>query len=1435
MKLGFDFGSKNIHFVALQQNKIIQQKTISHNGNVFGVMESLIQDVTVQFGKEAIESFGVTGSDGFKNIKAVDSILASIEANKFLNTGCQNILSIGCESFYLIFLDSEFNYIDHSVNTDCASGTGSFIDQQAKRLGYSTAEFNEKAFLFEGKSPNIATRCAVFAKSDIVHSQAEGFSKEAIAAGICEGIARSVLSNVMKGRNLDGELLLIGGVGLNNKMVLELGKQLGQEVKVPYEGLIFNALGAALLGKEMNISALQESNAYHEGRDTRQKLEIKLTNYPDFNADKNYKEGETEVTIYDDLASDNFDAFLGIDVGSTSTKLILIDEEQRILVGLYTRTSGEPVDAVARLLQHLKIIFTNKALNIKGVAVTGSGRMLIKEIIGADIAINEITSHAKGVTFLDPEVDTIIEIGGQDSKFTLLNNGFVGHSVMNYVCAAGTGSFIEEQAKKLDIELDDISEMALGQEAPLTSDRCTVYMERDINVFLVEGWKKEQIIASVLFSVRDNYLSKVAGRALFGNKVSFQGATAKNKALVAAFENEIGKPIFVSKYCHLTGALGAALGVKELKHADSSFRGIDFEFRIGAEICDLCANKCDLSVYTVNERKVAWGMKCGRDYEDKKAGNKNSLSNLEKSWLEYYKMESPVVDKSILTIGLPNCLYIKEYADIFYDFFRRLGFNVIIENNSAQKMEQGKEIACADFCTPLIIAHGVVKSLVEKNVDYIFFPALINEQSYLDDLPEEENFMAKNRDCYFCYYSAYAATIIDNLLTLDLSGKMISPKIKFNNRSLESVAEQVAESLQEISSVDKAKMIEVFMSVHQERQARKKQWEKKGQSIIETDPDKIKILLLGRPYVIFDRVINNSIPSKFEALGFDVIHQSMLDLRRQKEYSFFKYADRMHWYYVQQILLAAETAIKRTNVYPVFLTNFRCSPDAYAITYFKEMMEEANKPYLIIQLDEHCSDVGYQTRIEAGIDAFLNDFENRKKTTSTAPVVIKDESNYEETITKEDTVFFPYLSNILDTLVYSAFEASGYKARAMPLNQKIINQGYKYVSGGECLPNVAVVGSVIELFNKNVFDPKKSVIYFGDSCLACNFHQYTSLIKAACKKAGIEGLRIYSPKLGMPRKSLPMSLSLDMTAGCVLGSLLYKLLFRFRPYEKIPGVTQRALEQSIEIIKKHQHRKIPLWEIPLQKLGGKLGEKHIRKLAAEELSGGNAEPPVSNIQKNKRESPAFAEKLKEFLHPSKYMLEAAKEIRSLFESIPIEGKRKPRVGLLGDLYVKYNIILNEDIYSLIEELGGEILIPSYLETGAHLMDASTRESGADKIPLIKLTMYEQSFEHIFKGMLDDCFEPPVEECVELLREYGIKHYIPGETTINVCRFLYYAKHKLVDAVIHINPILCCPGSVTTSIYRKLQKDFDIPIVDIFYDGINKPNKLIIPQMNKLNN
>ncbi|MFQ5561515.1 MAG: acyl-CoA dehydratase activase, partial [Nitrospinota bacterium] len=343
---------------------------------------------------------------------------------------------------------------------------------------------------------------------------------------------------------------------------------------------------------------------------------------PDFDSHLSEVKQAVEIDVYASITKrGRIECYAGFDIGSTSTKAALMTPDQEVLVGLYTRTGGQPITAIQRLTRTLEELESSydATFNILASGTTGSGRKFIQKVVSADYAVDEITAHARAACFLNPEIDTIVEIGGQDAKFTVMKNGHVTFSVMNYVCAAGTGSFIEEQAKRLNVPLSEYSRLAEHAHAPLISNRCTVFMERDINHHLSLGYSKEELLAAALHSVRDNYLSKVAHKDKIGEHIAFQGATAKNPALVKAFEQTLKKPIYVSKYCHLTGALGVCLKMSEcLNLKASQFRKKLHRETLDVQeyICEFCTNNCKIKTMRLEGETLGWGYLCGREERD---------------------------------------------------------------------------------------------------------------------------------------------------------------------------------------------------------------------------------------------------------------------------------------------------------------------------------------------------------------------------------------------------------------------------------------------------------------------------------------------------------------------------------------------------------------------------------------------------------------------------------------------------------------------------------------------------------------------------------------------------------------------------------------------------------------------------------------------------
>ncbi|MDR3077355.1 MAG: acyl-CoA dehydratase activase, partial [Planctomycetota bacterium] len=614
--LGVDIGSLFVGIALVDGEKnLVRSDYERHQGEPAAVIARLLSGYPM----ELVANLVRTGSGG-SALEAlggvlVDPVVAGVEGVKSRLKGVRNIIQIGGGSFSLTRLAEDGTYQRSSINSACASGTGAFLDQQSLRLQVPPAELGRRAASYAGKPPAVATRCAVFAKSDMIHLQQEGFTVDAIAAGLCAGLGNSTVDGLLGGRALSGPTAVIGGVAINPVVVDAIRGKLGVEVMVPDSPHLIGAFGAACValdscragGKAGWTAPASLSSARDAGRATdkgglRPPLELKLSAYPEFKWHRHWVNADGSETAIVSPRSGRIAVSFGLDIGSTSTKAVFFGRDRRVVGWIYRKTAGNPIQAVQLLMRAAREMEREGGfeLDIRGVGVTGSGRKMIGALIGADLATNEITAHAAAAVFIDPEVDTIIELGGQDAKFTQLQNGMVYNSIMNYVCAAGTGSFIEEQSLKLGIPLSEYADLALGKPCPLTSDRCTVYMERDLDLLLARGWGKDQVAAAVLHSVRDNYLNKVVGGLYLGDHVYFQGATARNRALVAAFEAELGKEIKVSPYCHLTGALGMCLLVDErVPEAAKSekFKGLGFaetKIEVDYETCDLCRNNCNL-------------------------------------------------------------------------------------------------------------------------------------------------------------------------------------------------------------------------------------------------------------------------------------------------------------------------------------------------------------------------------------------------------------------------------------------------------------------------------------------------------------------------------------------------------------------------------------------------------------------------------------------------------------------------------------------------------------------------------------------------------------------------------------------------------------------------------------------------------------------------
>jgi len=1307
-----------------------------------------------------------------------DSHVAIIAGCKSRFPYLASILHVGGEKFVLIRFDKNGNYRGLRTNTSCAAGTGGFLDQQAKRMSLKdSAELSRLALSNRGETPGIASRCSVFAKTDIIHRQQEGYSLEEICDGLCLGLANNIADTLdLKDKGLS-PVVFSGGVSLNGAVLKHLRRISGQEIQVPDNSHILAAIGVVQLLIEENIPAQDlflQRPGFTEKEYFYPPLVVTLSNYPDFNGivHRDMKVSGGAGIIECDLyrkseTADLKDIYMGIDIGSTSSKAIIIDKEKRPIAGFYTRTAGRPIIAVQGIFEAaVRFLQQNgNKLFFKAVATTGSGRKFIGKIIAADCILDEISAHARAAIELDPEIDTIIEIGGQDAKFTTLRKGVVTFSKMNTVCAAGTGSFIEEQAQKLDVPLGKFAEYATGARAPLASDRCTVFMERDINHYLNKNYSVNEILAAVLFSVRENYLQKVASGGSIGNRICFQGATAKNKALVAAFEQKLQQPVYVSKYCHLTGALGAAITALEEHKGKSSFRGINIyneHIPVRTETCELCLNHCRIRIAHVQNEDVAYGFLCGRDYETKHFVRKEIVPPLKQMRQSVFsKTPKPAIAKPLACIGIPAGLQILEEMPFWRTFFHSLGFRVITSENEKDILRIGKSCTGAEFCAPMTAFHGHVRSLAE-NCDVLFLPI------HLEGEKDPDN---PKRLRKYCYYTQFS-TVITSLMKPDgRQIKSLRPLINHRHNPLYTKAEL-------FNAIQKAFPDTVTpVSVNRAYDEAQSYYRniKSGMKEIYTPPgdDEIAVALLGRPYTVLPDNMNNGIPSYFAQLGVPCYFMDSLPVA-EKDTDMENLLDLIHWAYPAAIMEAANLCIRTPGLYPVFITSFKCAPDSFALEYFKRLMDTAGKPYLILQLDEHDSNVGYETRIEAGVRAFRNHLKsNGKISCRTLPVAPSFENDI-----KGKTLLLPNWDPLVIPLVAANLRAAGVDARVLEETPRLIAESMK-MNTGQCIPVNAIAHEFIEYIKKYDLNPAKTRLWMVRGGWACNIPMYSSYIKTLINETpGMEHAGVYNGNIAMVDFS-PI-VSVKTYFAYMFGGNLKKIGCMIRPYEINKGETDRVLKECRDVLESA------------------------------------------------------------FLGNMRYM-DAVKISIEKLDAIRINKTKRPKVAIFGDLYVRDNEVMNQDLIHVIEDAGGEVVVTPYNDYAKIIVGAHFKKwirelylSGLViyRSLLAAMQLMESRYQSYFSKYVGTPLSARNPDAVKELGQFNIRVEQEGESYENILKIFRIVKeHPDISLFIQANPAFCCPSLITEAMCKDIEEITGIPVLTITYDGTETPkNDILIPYL-----
>ncbi len=1370
MICGIDGGSVSVKIALVnQEGELLRTGYLRHRGQPLLMLLELLEELRKEYPSFDLVFTGTTGKAIAERIGApvINELTCQVEGVRLFHPDVNTVMEMGGEDSKLIILEGE-RIKDFSMNSVCAAGTGSFLDQQAERLRMSIEDFSEAA-LRSKNPPRIAGRCSVFAKSDMIHLQQIATPAEDIVAGLCFAVARNFKGSIVRGRKLRPKISFQGGVSLNRGVVRAFREVFEfDDMVVPENPHLTGAVGAAFralkegIGIPADYERLKELDSKGNTISSGQRpLILPCDGFSDRHlGDK----GQAYHHSAEDEKKETITAYMGIDIGSISTNLAVIDEEGRLLAKRYLMTAGRPIEAVRTGLREIGSEIGGR-VEIRGVGTTGSGRYMIADFVGADIVKNEITAQATAAARIDPSVDTIFEIGGQDSKYISLRDGIIVDFEMNKACAAGTGSFLEEQAEKLGISIkEEFASLAFRSESPCRlGERCTVFMENSLTASLQRGACKEDLLAGLAYSIVENYINRVVAGRKIGERVFFQGGTAFNKSVVAAFEKYLDREITVPPHHDVTGAIGMALIARDEikgKERSSSFKGFDLASRpyeVSSFECKGCENLCEINRVKIEGEKgyLFYGGRCEK--YDVRRKNGETLPDLflfrDETLRESHHAYQRLFEKGAISpgrgkIGIPSVFYFHDYLPFWSTLLWELGFEVVVTPETTRRIVNlGLETVLADTCFPVKVAHGHVLYLKEQGIDRIIIPSFLNMT-----LPEEP--YEKGHACPLTQSFPYQARVAFSDI------EVITPLVnmKDGTRSLFRELKRVLRPLG-IAPSELRAAFQKALDAQEEFQLR---ITRKGEEIL-SDMGKEKVVIFGRAYNAFDSGVNLEIPRKLASLDILAIPMDFLPRR-----DVFDDWPDMYWRSGQRMLGAARYVRERDDLYPILIGNFSCGPDSFIQKYFERELRD--KPYLHIEIDEHSADAGVITRCEAFLDSVRAQRKSGKKKDCSVFIPKRVQIQVKDSGNGKRTVYLPRMSDHAYA-VESAFQFCGVPAEVLPeTDDEAIAIGKRYLTGKECYPCTVTTGDLLKKVLSPDFSPENSAFFMPSGTGPCRFGQYNLFQRMILGDLGFGDVPIFSPvqdvsfyrDLGVVGNEFIKR----SWRGIVASDLLIKCLHETRPYEKRPGEADSIYS-------------------------------HFRERLREVLRSRNGEDVLIVIE----------------------------EARRGFEEIKDRGDEKPLIGIVGEIFVRSNRFSNEDLVRNIESHGGEAWLSPVDEWIYYINHMSLKKalrkwdrSGIIQFFLKKLYQKNVSrqVERRLEGFLKTLHEPDTPEILRKASPY-IHASFEGEAILSVGKAIDMIERG-ASGIINAMPFGCMPGTVVAAILRGVAEHYGVPVISIPYDG-----------------
>ena len=1395
LHVGLDVGSTTVKIVVMNDNLETiycdYQRHFSDTKNtVCNVLSSLADKYPDSEFTIALTGSGAMSASKFLDLPFIQEVVSCKRAVEKYIPQTDVVIELGGEDAKIIYFDKS---IEQRMNGTCAGGTGAFIDQMASLLHTDPTGLNELAKNHKMIYP-IASRCGVFAKTDIQPLLNEGAAKEDIAASIFQAVVNQTISGLACGRPIRGKVAFLGGPlnylsELRNRFIETLHLT-DEEIIIPEEAHLLVAKGAAIDSVSAHLITAQK---------LRSKIEVLKASHDDtsnplsplFSIDAEYDEfkqrHEKDTVEKADLKTYSGNAYVGIDAGSTTTKLVLIDDEGRLLYSLYNSNEGNPLQSVIKMLRQLYSELP-EAVTIRYSGVTGYGEKLIQTALNVDLNEIETIAHYTAAKKFMPNVTSIVDIGGQDMKYIKMKNGAIDNIMLNEACSSGCGSFIETFAKSLGLSIEEFVKAAIEARRPVDlGSRCTVFMNSKIKQAQKEGYSVGDISAGLSYSVIKNAIQKVMkvrDVKTLGNHIVVQGGTFYNDAVLRAFELIVGKNVVRPDIAGLMGAYGVALLAKEQYETN-----LDMEYKskiskpedldslkidISHIRCNGCENHCLLTINKFsNGSKYISGNRCekGAGIVDKKT----ELPNLVKYKFERIFGYTPLDEKDATrgTIGIPRVLNMYEDYPFWFTFLTNLGFRVVLSEKSNRKTyEKGMEsMPSESVCFPAKLSHGHIISLIDQGIKTIFYPCM----------PYSRKEYEKADNHYNCpIVISYSEVLKNNVEELkDKNIKFINPFLPFDQKNLVKTILELPE-FAEYNFTKKELMI-AAKKAEEEYQKCRDDIHKKGEETVKyIDENNLRgIVLSGRPYHV-DPEVNHGIDTLITSLGLCVLTEdSIANLAEAKRP--IRVVDQ--WMFHSRLYAAAEFVGKHDNLELVQLNSFGCGVDAVTTDQVEEILTSYGKMYTLIKIDEINNLGAVRIRIRSLLASMNKRMKNKDLQKGNGSYEIHKKI-FTKDMRDEYTILIPQMAPVHFELLEAAVRSCGYKVELLRnCTNHTVETGLKYVNNDACYPSILVTGQMIEALESGKYDLNKTALIMSQTGGGCRATNYIGFIRKALKDAGFENVPVISFNVvgmeKMPGFKITLPLIEKLLKMVVYADLLQKMLTKNRAYEVHKGESQKLFDE---------------WMEKCKKLLDKSSLKEFKK--------------------------------------------SIYDIVDDFEKIELDTSiQKPKVGIVGEVLIKYHPFGNNFVADKLEEEGAEVVLPDFMGFVKFIATHKITFNQLIKTDKLKAKLFKTAIKlidilekderialsHSKKGYLQPCDIWELEDKVRDILSIGNQ---TGEGWFLTAEMVEYIEHGIPN-IVCVQPFACLPNHVVgKGVIKTIRNTYpDANISPIDYDpGASEANQ-----------